>query len=116
MEHVWTILIEFAFLGLVAYGYYIYQKRKILRNDKINIYETLTEMIIDMDTSIKKEESSKCRDELSFYTSQLKEVNEEQNFQKLVELLGSPPNKLGQEFTDSFPSIIDQVSFHIKKK
>lgn len=116
MEHIWTILIEFAFLGLVAFCYYLYQKNKILRNDKIDIFQTLDEMITDIKKFIEKDEKLENKNELNTFVTKLEEVNESQNYVELVLLLKSPPSNLSEEFTDSFPSIIEQVQFHIKKK
>lgn len=117
MEYVWTILIELGILGLVAYGYYLYQKRKILRNDKIDIYQTLSEMLKDIDNKfINKEKNLNNETELKNFVVTLTAANEEQDFKGIVDLLRTPPTELPDIFTDSFPSIIDQVNFHIKKK
>ena len=116
MENIWTLVAEFAFLGLIAYGYYLYQKSKIIRNDKIEIFETVDEMVNDLDAFINTEQSSSTTDRLKEFSKSLRESNDARNYEKMSLLLKSPPACLPDTFSNAFPSIDNQVSFHIKKK
>ena len=102
----------------MAFGYYRYQRGKILRDDKADIYQTISDMIIDIEEFINKDNSisDADKDQLRQFVTQLQTANEEQDFGTIVECLSSVPQSLSEIFTDSFPSIIDQVRFHIKKK
>lgn len=115
MANVWTLLIEFAFLGLVAFGYYWYQRNKIIRNDKIEIYHTISEMLADLDVYLDKNSEDENISDMRDFSKALRDSNESQNYEKISALLQNPP-KLPDTFSNSFPSINEQVKFHIKKK
>lgn len=116
MEHVWTILAEFGILGLVALGYYWYQKKKIIRNDKVDIYHTLKEMTEDMYKFVQKNDQHSNLSNIKTYTDQLHSNNETQNYVELIKLIENPPENLPEAFMDALPSIHEQVIFHVKKR
>lgn len=116
MDLIWKILAEFGVLALVAFGYYWYQKKKIIRNDKIEIYHTLKEMTEDMYKYMDKNSKLSDHTEIKKYTDLLHTNNESQNYEELVILFNSPPPHLPAEFGDALPSISEQVNFHIIKK
>lgn len=116
MNHIWKILIELALLGFVAFLYYLFQKSRIIKRDKINIFETLEGMTTDITKHAHKMKDPDQKKEVQDYNEKIIHFNIEQNYNELARLMTSPPEHLSEEFTDSMPSLHQQIIFHIKQK
>ena len=114
MKHIWTILIEFALLGFLAFLYYLFQKGRILKKDKIEIFETLEEMTKYMQEHVNTISDQRLKEEIETYTKSLIQNNNDQNYLQLSELLRNAPNSLPEIFINAMPSLDDQIRFHIK--
>ena len=113
MKHLWTILIEFAFLGLLGVLYYYYQKRKIMKQDREDIYASLKEMLADLQEELEKNEIRNKADVTSFI-KRLTDSNEQRNYVDLISTLKQFENKIPATFSASFPHFIEQIQFHVR--
>ncbi len=114
--NIWTILIELAFLGLLAFLYYLFQKSRILKRDRINIFETLEEMTADITKYIESLSDGLKKSEILKYNQDITLYNNENNYPVLADLMLNPPSTLPNEFSDALPSLHDQIIFHVKQK
>jgi hypothetical protein len=112
MNDIYKILIELGFFGLVATAYYFWQRKRILSRDRADIYNSLLEMIIDMEKELAKNLSASL--EFKDFVMNLKSFNEEANYPKLAQLLKEAPSDIPDVFSDSFADYHTQIKFHIK--
>jgi hypothetical protein len=112
MNDIYKILIEVGFFGVMALAYYFWQRRRIISRDKAEIYQSLNEMIIDMEKELLKvnTENSSFR----IFTENLKKFNEASNYSELARILKDAPKDVPEVFSDSFADYHTQIAFHVK--
>lgn len=94
-------LLVFIGFGLL---FYYFQKRKIMRNDAIEIMEILDEVI-------RQEQDVP---EANDFLDQLAKANHERNYPKLLELIQATPKSLSTEGKEILRDLDDRIAFHLK--
>ncbi len=111
----WKILAELAFLALLAILYYFFQRHRILRNDKREIYKSLHEMIIDIHQFLEENQDIRHHDKITSFVADLEKFNEAKDYESLSLITKEAPSFLPNKFSDSFASFHDQIRFHVRK-
>ena len=105
MDQALTILFELLVLIGFGYLYYLFQKRKIIRRDQIEIIQIIDEFILDH-TDIEK---------ASDYLANLKETSHARDYKNLLELLRNPDTNLPIDAQDFLKDMDDRILFLVRK-
>ena len=110
MNDILKIALEFGFLALLGLAYYWYQRRKIINNDKLEIFHGLQELVEDLKKA--QEVKTKFQTEFSSLIENIETYNNENNYSELSHLFSNPPHFLSEELKNAFEYFKKQVDFH----
>lgn len=96
------ILFELLLLAAFGFLYYLFQKRRIIRIDKIEIFEIISDLAEEYKTNE--------------FVQKLQVANNEQNYHSIETLLLNAPNDFKQKENEVIELLIDKVKFHTKSK
>lgn len=96
------MLFEFLLLAGFGYLYYLFQKRRIIRRDKIEISEIIWDLSVEHKTND--------------YFQKLQTANNDQDFHRIEELLNQAPDDLAKEDQEAIKLLLDKITFHTKNK
>lgn len=115
MELKWfNILIEIGFFLVLALLYYIYQKKKIIRFDKMEIFQMVDEFSIKLNYYLDAHKASQNYQPLNLLCSEIETAIELNEFDKLLPLLNQMKDKLPLELRDISSQIIETIENHNK--
>lgn len=104
MSQALGLLLEILVLIALGLLYYYYQKRKIIRQDQIEIMQLIDEILRG------EENISQARD----YLHQLGEASNTRNYSVLYDLTQNPHPSLSQDAKEALRDMDDRIKFYLK--
>ena len=104
MDQALNILLQVLFMLGVALLYYFFQRRRIMKHEKIEIAHIIDEFINDHSEYEQAKE----------YLNNLQEANEQRNYSKLLELVIAPDSHLPEDSKNFIRDIDNRLEFLIK--
>ena len=115
MELKWfNILIEIGFFLVLALLYYVYQKKKIIRFDKMEIFQMADEFSIKLNYFLDAHKAAPNYELLNQLCSEVEKAIEQNEFDKLHPLLGQMNELLPTELSTISSQLIETIENHNK--
>lgn len=112
MNDILKILFEFGFLALLGVAYYFWQRKKIINNDRLEIYQGLNDLTKDLQSYADKNLKAKDYDELVKMIKEIERHNNSNDYLELSSIFSTPPQTLPQDLKEAFFYFKAQVDFH----
>lgn len=115
MSDLVKILFEFGFLALLGLAYYLWQRKKIINNDRLEIYHGLIELKKDLEAYCDKNLTGNDKVGLEKLIQKIHDFNETNDYRELSLLFEKPPTYLSDELREALYYFKEQVDFHKSK-
>lgn len=113
MSDTWfNLIIEMGVLAFLGLLYYFYQKRKIIRFDKEEIFELVGEVTYELNHFLEEKKEEAFYNTLNIFCTQLEECSENSSIQQLHEILKELPSNIPEKIKIKVQEIKIRLEFH----
>lgn len=107
-----SIAIEMGILTFLGILYYLFQRRRIIRNDLTDIYQLNEKLIYHINDYIDDKRNESIYTVLNAYAEKLESLNEAGDIYALCDFYREVPSVLPEELRADIEIIKKQLSFH----
>lgn len=110
------IVIEVVIIGFLAFLYYVFQKRRIIRNDKAEVLHIANHLIHELREFLLEKTQPSVQTELSNWAQDLKKAVTDEDINTLKEVLNkSISTTLPPHFLEIIQDLNEALPFHLEK-
>jgi hypothetical protein len=108
------ILLELGVLCFFGFLYYLWQRRKIIRNDIYDIYQQLDHLVYNINEFLKEDNNAVDFKDLAQFNLALENAIKSDDLSSISKSVSTKVDKIPEEIQTDIAKLSEQINFHTK--